>query len=171
MAGQDSLHELVALRSGSSFDSNGGTDSIDTQRQTLRVAVLTRAQSMKKPPPAGSSWNTLQAKPPVGGEPGITSRDPGTSQTTQVGNSNDDPLVHTAAVKHPEASQAEGTSPLDSSEQVLLEGLLRELQSQEPFIAQRKWTIFPNNIVTGTRPYNGIWTVDAKGLARLDGRI
>jgi hypothetical protein len=53
------LHELVTLRSKPLAESAQELDGNVTWLRAVSVAVLTRAQSMRKPLPQDSPWNTL----------------------------------------------------------------------------------------------------------------
>jgi hypothetical protein len=67
--------------------------------------------------------------------------------------------------------EAAAEPPYESYGREALESQIRGLQPLDPFVAEQRWTLYPEGVVDDTKPFNGKWTVDDRGLVRKDGRV
>lgn len=150
----DSTPEGSALQELVSARMEGADDSQASRGNTVWIAAITRARTMKKPPPGNSEFNTI------------------TNQTLVV------EKKHTKPEKSATNAEVEREGPATTSEQessVLpasetLAKQLRDLQSRDAFCSEQKWNLYPYGKVKDPE-FAGTWRVDYAGLVRRDGAV
>ena len=132
------LHELIALRSGSSPESGGRLNCISA----VRIAVLTRAQNRKHSRPEASAWNAISGPmaptgsiaPPVRNNPTVNNASPARNDFVESDTSlTEEPVVGTA----PGIKKSTTSLPPESGERADLESQIREVQSFDQFVDAR----------------------------------
>lgn len=201
------LQELIALRMDIPAESYGKSQTGEkasmppalrgTWIRATSIAVLTRAQSMKKLPAAQSPWNTVSG--PLPPQEGVGSPEaplsaegrvsiPSYENVEDEASSSDEqkpsPPARDRAERSGQVLDEQGANgenptpvlpgsdaPYESYGRQELESQIRGLQPLDPFVSQQKWTLYPDSIVNNAAPYNGKWTVDERGLVRMDGKV
>ena len=61
--------------------------------------------------------------------------------------------------------------PAEAGGKDVLETRISGLQPLEPFVKEKRWTLYEGGEVIGLAPFNGKWTVDDRGLVRRNGKV
>lgn len=144
------VQDLVAARMHGAADSQASREV-----NTVWLAAVTRAQTMKKHLPKDSEWNTIT-------NPALVVRkkhEKPKQKATNEGN---------GSIERSNTTEESTKTTLSAGEELARQ--LRDLQSRDAFCSEQKWNMYPEGRITNA-PYKGIWNVDPAGLVRCDGAV
>ena len=175
------LQELVLLRSKDSRESREKSDLPITKISRVRVAILTRAASIKERTRRDSTWAAANPLLEEGDAHASATASAGAEESARTGSQRISSTrrkrkgMRGKGFTVPDNKEDAPQHPLDrpeplreSREDSGILGVLRESQVLDSWVTERRWEQYPAGTVT-KGAMQGKWAVDENGIVRRDG--